>query len=618
MKIYEAKTLISAMEERSKQYQSLKEQITDLKKQFHAVVNLGGDFQGEGAEAIKDFYQAQADVADAWIGLIDKQIAFLDGISGATEDVDLSGDTVVKVDFLENDLSNAYTTSKSIVSEQKKELQNIFREIDDIMTLEAFSSEAFENHLDKAKKEREETVDKVNQFDNDLESEYALSETEESFVLGLYGALTQATQKGKEASPVYFDAKAYHSSDIYKLKDEVEKGTAEYLTIKKEQEEARRIAKEQEEQANRPWYKKAWDATCTFTGEVTGYYDYKRAKDGIDPVTGEKLSASERVTAGAMAAAGFIPVVGWAGRAFKGGKAIYKTAKGLNAAEHALDAYKSAKSLDYLKKAEFGIYGLTAANGFGEAATGRDMFGNKLSDEQRKQSLFNAFAITGVGAAARYADKLPVKKLPYNTHSSKWINDKLGSARNTIDKVKQNIGRFEVPVGIRVEQLATHAGPMAGRIGLEKKPLSDLLAFSVKDGGRRSKPHWDPKPEGMSQKDYVAHNGNNYSKEKRRELYEKLNKSNRSYVKEKRVPQDHETFLSGDDFKRTKIRVKGATVYAKDGLYYYRDTLHVGEAAHIEVFDHTGKKHLGEADPISGVLDESKADGNKSISKFIK
>lgn len=190
----------------------------------------------------------------------------------------------------------------------------------------------------------------MNQFDNDLESEYALSETEESFVLGLYGALTQATQKGKEASPVYFDAKAYHSSDIYKLKDEVEKGTAEYLTIKKEQEEARRIAKEQEEQANRPWYKKAWDATCTFTGEVTGYYDYKRAKDGIDPVTGEKLSASERVTAGAMAAAGFIPVVGWAGRAFKGGKAIYKTAKGLNAAEHALDAYKSAKSLDYLKK----------------------------------------------------------------------------------------------------------------------------------------------------------------------------------------------------------------------------------------------------------------------------
>ena len=44
-----------------------------------------------------------------------------------------------------------------------------------------------------------------------------------------------------------------------------------------------------------------------------------------------------------MAAAGFIPIVGWAGRAFKGGKAIYKTGKGLIAADHALDAYKASK-----------------------------------------------------------------------------------------------------------------------------------------------------------------------------------------------------------------------------------------------------------------------------------
>ncbi|QHZ45104.1 ribonuclease YeeF family protein [Bacillus sp. NSP9.1] len=618
MKIYEAKTLISAMKERSQQYRDLREQIASLKKQFHNVVNLGDDFQGEGAEAIKDFYQAQADVADAWLGLIDKQVAFFDGIAGAAEDLDLSGDTVVKLDFLENELANAHATSKSIVSEQKKELKKIFAEIDDVLTLETFSSETFESHLNKAKKEREETVTKVNEFDADLKSEYALSETEESFVLGLYGALVHATQKGKEASPLYFNANAYHNSEVYGLKDEVEKGTSEYLSIKKEQEEARRIAKEQEELANRPWYEKAWDTVCTFTGEVTGYYDYKRATEGIDPVTGEKLSAAQRVTAGAMAAAGFIPVVGWAGRAFKGGKAIYKTAKGVNAAEHALDAYKSAKSLDYLKKAEYGIYGLTAANGFGEAATGRDMFGNKLSDEQRKQSLFNALAITGVGAAARYADKLPVKKLPYKAHSSKWINDKLNRAKQAVDTVKKNVGKIEVPVGIRVEQLATHAGPAVARIGVEKKSLQDLLAFSAKDGPRRAKPIWDPKPEGMSQKDYVAHNGNHYSKEKRRELYEKLNKNNRAYVKEKRVPQDHETFLSGEEFKRTKIRVKGAQVYEKDGLYYYRDTLHVGEASHIEVFDRTGRKHLGEADPISGVLDPSKADPNKSISKFIK
>ncbi|MFB8734135.1 pre-toxin TG domain-containing protein [Bacillus sp. SL00103] len=36
-------------------------------------------------------------------------------------------------------------------------------------------------------------------------------------------------------------------------------------------------------------------------------------------MTGEELTAGQRVAAGGMAA-GYIPIVGWAGRIFKGGK----------------------------------------------------------------------------------------------------------------------------------------------------------------------------------------------------------------------------------------------------------------------------------------------------------
>ena len=68
-----------------------------------------------------------------------------------------------------------------------------------------------------------------------------------------------------------------------------------------------------------PWYLKALDAAGTFVGEVSGYYDYKRAADGVDPVTGEKLTDGQRVAAGGMAAAGYIPIIGWAGKLAKGG-----------------------------------------------------------------------------------------------------------------------------------------------------------------------------------------------------------------------------------------------------------------------------------------------------------
>ncbi|WP_090990463.1 pre-toxin TG domain-containing protein [Bacillus sp. OV322] len=85
-----------------------------------------------------------------------------------------------------------------------------------------------------------------------------------------------------------------------------------------------------------------------------------RATEGVDPRTHTKLTTAQRTAAGAMALAGFIPIVGWAGRAAKGGVAIYRTAKVLNAADHALDAYKTTKGFAALQKTEKGIYALAA------------------------------------------------------------------------------------------------------------------------------------------------------------------------------------------------------------------------------------------------------------------
>ncbi|MDE1376852.1 pre-toxin TG domain-containing protein, partial [Bacillus licheniformis] len=156
---------------------------------------------------------------------------------------------------------------------------------------------------------------------------------------------------------------------------EVEKQATNYIDFKSEQTEARRLREKQEEEANKPWYLKALDAGGTFLGEISGYYDYKRAVEGVDPVTGEKLTDGQRVAAGAMAAAGYIPIVGWAGKLAKGGKAVYSTSKAIYAADKALDTYKTTQTFQGLKKAEKGLYGLDPANGFSEFIIGRDMFG---------------------------------------------------------------------------------------------------------------------------------------------------------------------------------------------------------------------------------------------------
>lgn len=355
------------------------------------------DFSGKGADNIKALFQDYAGVTDEWLELIDMKIAFLTSIEAMIEDAGLS-DSYVEESFLEHELTNALDKSKAIMQEQRNEMKGILDEIADILPLDLFSTDNVDQKLDDSDTTKRDTIHKIGELDNNLSNEYGLSEANEAFIMADFQALQDATGKGKNATPLNYNAKAYRESEIHQMQAGLHKQSSEYLSFKKQQAEERRIAKEQEELANRPWYEKTWDVVCNFTGEVTGYYDYKRAADGVDPVTGEKLTAGQRVAAGGMAAAGYIPIVGWAGRIFKGGKAIYSTGKAIYKADKALEIYKTPKTFQALQHSEKGLYGLASANGFSEAVTGRDMFGNKVSDERQKNGFHQALAaISPVG-----------------------------------------------------------------------------------------------------------------------------------------------------------------------------------------------------------------------------
>ncbi|MDR4928001.1 ADP-ribosyltransferase [Peribacillus simplex] len=480
MKIYEAKTLTAATKSRAKQYEELKKEVTALKKEFQGIVGLDNEFQGAGATAIKSFYEAQIEVADAWMELFTTQISFLEGIPASLEEADLSGNTVVEVPFLDGEVSNGINQSKSLVDQQANDLQRILNSIDDILPLDMFDQKDFNEKITLAGHRLDDTVTKVENVDRQLVEEYDVSIGQENVAVGLFRALLDATKQDGNISPMTFNQSAFKSSDVYQVKDEVAGQMKDYQTFKKEQAEARKIEQEMEELENRPWYEKAWDTTKTFTGEFTGYYDSIRASTGVDPVTGRKLSDAERIAAGAMAAAGFIPVVGWAGRAIKGGSAIYKTAKGLNAADHALDAYKTTKGFSLLQKTEYGIYGLLAANGLGEAATGKDMFGNQLTEEQRQNGLLMALGIGGVAGAAKVADKVAsgTKFVPYSKEF----------AQKQVQKVQAIIGGMGKATYENVIKVGKATGQVAkttGRfIANETKTFKDIAVSHGKAAGR--------------------------------------------------------------------------------------------------------------------------------------
>ncbi|MED4137298.1 T7SS effector LXG polymorphic toxin, partial [Priestia megaterium] len=392
-KVYDAKALFDVAKDREKAYDELLSQLGELKKALQGVADLEGSLEGKGANNIKSFYKQHADTAGQWENLIKMQQSYFSTLHVKAEKAKLTGSTIVDESFLETELKNANSNAKEMVAQQHDDLQSILNGIDDIVSISAFSTSEFNDKIEEAEKKRTDTIEAVNQLDAEWSKEYSEMDDFYTVVDTLVSGLELATSQGGSVYQLAFNEKAYHDSELYKVQTKLNDYATSYVDYNKQQEEVYELEKKQEEEANKPWYEKTWDAVSTFTGEVSGYYDYKRAAEGVDPVTGEKLSTSQRVAAGAMAAAGFIPVVGWVGRAAKGGKAIYKTAKGLSAADHALDAYKSAKSFKVLEQTEKGLYGLVAANGLGEYMTGRDMFGNKMSEEQRKASLLQALGI---------------------------------------------------------------------------------------------------------------------------------------------------------------------------------------------------------------------------------
>ncbi|PEO41979.1 hypothetical protein CN563_24790 [Bacillus sp. AFS026049] len=238
--IYESQTLVSAMQTRVGQYKDLKEQLTELKKGFESIVHLDDELQGQGAEAIKGFYKAQIDVVDSWLRLINRHVAFLSGIQGDTIEANLS-ETVVTVPFLEEELTNATRNSKEMVTAQKNDLKKILAGIDDIIQLEPFSDDAFFENIEKAETKRTETIDKVNEIDHKWTTEYAKSEADQAAVTALMEQLKVSSTRGGVVSPLYFNAAAYKNSEAYKNLEVRKKETAQYLKVKQEEAENRRI-----------------------------------------------------------------------------------------------------------------------------------------------------------------------------------------------------------------------------------------------------------------------------------------------------------------------------------------------------------------------------------------
>lgn len=154
-KVYEASTLLAYAKDRVQAYKAFDEQLEALKKALHAVATLDHEFQGKGADSIKGFYKSQVDIVTHWKSLVSSHQSYFNSIADYAEQAKLKGDTVVDVSFLEQELAVANDRSKQMVEQQHTELEAILSNIEDIIHITPFSTDAFEDELSAAEKKEQ-------------------------------------------------------------------------------------------------------------------------------------------------------------------------------------------------------------------------------------------------------------------------------------------------------------------------------------------------------------------------------------------------------------------------------------------------------------------------------
>ncbi|KAB8126071.1 hypothetical protein F9U64_20780 [Gracilibacillus oryzae] len=285
----ETRTLVEAMENRAKEYERLKGQFEVLKNAFQRIVDLE-DFTGKGAEAIKDFYKAHVGLINSWLEFIDMQLLFLNDVKAQTEDHRLGGETVVHIPFLEGELENGSDLARDLVEAQQDSLRTIFSQIDDILSLEVYSSSSFKEAMSDADEKRDDTVQNVKDLDTLLLNEYQSTESHEDIVRALMYQLQSATNFNGSVSPMRFDAEVFEQKEIHQSIGEAKELREQYEAYKDSLYKERELAR-LEEKYNFDQYRESYMHGTWVLVNEDGYADqeslqateaYKEAvKNGI-------------------------------------------------------------------------------------------------------------------------------------------------------------------------------------------------------------------------------------------------------------------------------------------------------------------------------------------------
>ncbi|MGD6817085.1 T7SS effector LXG polymorphic toxin [Metabacillus sp. 113a] len=167
-KLLDADAFHSGIKETKEKLTSQEEQIKDLESAAKGIVNLGEAFKGESGKGIKLFYE------DHHLPLMSSYSTFLESyketlgkVKSALEALEPAESGFIRKSFLELQLNQDLTVVKDTTSDMTDETNATIDGISDIVGLPKLDDSTFADKVEKARQEKNSTIELLEEFDRD-------------------------------------------------------------------------------------------------------------------------------------------------------------------------------------------------------------------------------------------------------------------------------------------------------------------------------------------------------------------------------------------------------------------------------------------------------------------
>lgn len=216
MKILDVDSLVAEIETTQKMINDQQEQINQLASDVKTLYSLDRSFQGQGAEAIKSFFQeCHAPFLVAYDHFLAKFRRAVSGVNDAYPAVEPEKSGFVSETFLQNEMKKGLNDLKHNTMEMTDEVNALFDKVQDIISLPKIRDDDVIIGIQSAKEQVEDTIEDLYKFDEEQTKELEEIETDLE-ILMKYVKDLQSMFTSEKLSIGNFNIHQLHKTESYK------------------------------------------------------------------------------------------------------------------------------------------------------------------------------------------------------------------------------------------------------------------------------------------------------------------------------------------------------------------------------------------------------------------